>query len=87
MKANPPLHRAKEIKIFVTFVTVFTPQSSRLGFACRGHRIALIAQKGFPMAKLIILAAFGFGIVGFGAAFPQWLAPQPCSETSCVIGP
>lgn len=33
--ADPPLHRAKEIKIFVTFVTVFTPQSSRLGFACR----------------------------------------------------
>jgi hypothetical protein len=39
------------------------------------------------MAKLIILAALSFGIVGFGVAFPQWLAPQPCSETSCVIGP
>jgi hypothetical protein len=39
------------------------------------------------MAKFIILAALGFGVVGFGAAFPQWLTPQPCSETSCLIGP
>ena len=39
------------------------------------------------MAKFIILAALGFGVVGFGAAFSQWLRPQPCSETSCLIGP
>jgi hypothetical protein len=29
------------------------------------------------MAKLIILAALGFGIVGFGAAFSQWLVLSP----------
>jgi hypothetical protein len=39
------------------------------------------------MAKLIILAALGFGLVGFSAAFPQWLGSQTCSEASCVIGP
>ena len=41
------------------------------------------------MTKLIIITAalFGFGAVFFSAAFPQWLGPQPCTETSCVIGP
>jgi hypothetical protein len=39
------------------------------------------------MTKLIILAALGFGVVGFGAAYPQWVAPEPCSDTSCLIGP
>jgi len=37
------------------------------------------------MAKLIIIAALlGFAVVGFSAAFPQWLGPQPCTETSCL---
>jgi hypothetical protein len=39
------------------------------------------------MTKLIILAALGFGLIGFGAAYPQWLGAQPCTETSCLIGP
>jgi hypothetical protein len=39
------------------------------------------------MTKLIILAALGFGVVGFGAAYRQWVAPEPCSDTSCLIGP
>ncbi len=40
------------------------------------------------MIKLaIIMMLLGFGVVGFGAAFPQWIGHQPCTETSCVIGP
>jgi hypothetical protein len=39
------------------------------------------------MVKGIILAALLFGVAGFGAAIPQWLGSQPCSETSYVIGP
>ena len=40
------------------------------------------------MAKLIIIVALlGFGVVGSSAVFPPWLGPQPCTETSCVIGP
>jgi hypothetical protein len=32
------------------------------------------------MTKLIILAALGFGVIGFGAGFSQWVAPQPCPK-------
>jgi hypothetical protein len=39
------------------------------------------------MTKFIILAALGFGAVGFSAFSWQWAAPQPCSETVCLIGP
>jgi hypothetical protein len=39
------------------------------------------------MAKLIVLTALGLGLIGFSAKFPLWLAPQPCTETSCLIGP
>jgi hypothetical protein len=39
------------------------------------------------MVKLAIIAALlGFGVVGF-SAFPQWVGHQPCTETSCMIGP
>jgi hypothetical protein len=40
------------------------------------------SQKGFPMTKLIILAALGFGVVGFSAFSWQWVAPQPCPEAT-----
>ncbi len=40
------------------------------------------------MIKIAISAAlFGFGVVGLGASFPQWNGHQPCTESSCVIGP
>jgi hypothetical protein len=39
------------------------------------------------MAKLIVLAALGFGVIGFSAAAPQWLAPQPCAGETCFVGP
>jgi hypothetical protein len=54
----------KKIKSFVTLVTVFTPPVGQF-FAAGSPD----SQKGFPMTKLIILAALGFGVVGL-ARFP-----------------
>jgi hypothetical protein len=39
------------------------------------------------MAKLIILAALGFGVICFSAVAPQWLVPQPCPGETCFVGP
>jgi hypothetical protein len=39
------------------------------------------------MTKLIILAALGFGVVGFSAFSSQPVAPQLCPETVCLVGP
>jgi hypothetical protein len=72
----------KKIKSFVTLVTVFTPPVGQFFVAGSPD-----SQKGFPMTKLIILAALGFGVVGFGAFSSQWVAPQPCPEAICLIGP
>ena len=66
----------------MTLVTVSTPP---VGYLLRdGH---LIRKKGVPMTKLIILAALGFGVVGFSAFSSQGVAPQPCPEAICLIGP
>jgi hypothetical protein len=39
------------------------------------------------MAKLIVLAVLGFGVIGLSAAAPQWLAPQLCDGETCFVGP
>jgi hypothetical protein len=60
------------------------PTDGRLGFAIGADEL----ERGTPMIKIAISAAlFGFGVVGLGASFPQWIGHQPCTESSCVIGP
>jgi hypothetical protein len=72
----------KKIKSLVTLVTLFTPPIGYFFSAGTPD-----SKRVFPMTKLIIVAALGFGVIGFGAAYPQWVASEPCSETSCLIGP